>query len=388
MTIAPAFLGYTARLRQFMAQTGAHETAESKPWMEERFSGLALELFALQFDGNPVYRKLCEAGGLSPRAVSHWEHIPAVPIGAFKEFELTSLTEAQRTTVFHSSGTTGHRPSRHFHNATSLALYEASLLSWFQSHMLPELDAVWQNGLSEGDGRPVFVILTPPAAQAPHSSLVHMFETVRREFGAPASMFGGSIEPDGAWSLHLGPIDEALQASIRANRPAVLLGTAFNFVHLLEHQIAQKQRYKLPVGSRVLETGGYKGRSRAFPKVELRALIAEYLGIPLSHIIGEYGMSELSSQAYDAVAGKTGDAENGIRTFRFPPWTRVRIVSPETGVDAPEGEAGLVRLLDLANVSSVLAIQTDDVGMRRGYEFELVGRGPTAEPRGCSLMAL
>jgi len=356
--------------------------------MEERFSALALELFALQFDGNPVYRKFCEGRGLSPRAVSHWEHIPAVPISAFKEFELTSLAEGQRTTVFHSSGTTGHRPSRHFHNATSLALYEASLLSWFQPHMLPELGAVWRHGVSEGDCRPVLVILTPPGAQAPHSSLVHMFETVRREFGAPASMFGGAIEADGAWSLHLGPIDEALQGSIRANRPAMLLGTAFNFVHLLERQIAQRQCYKLPVGSRVLETGGYKGRSRALPKVELRALIAEYLGIPPSHIIGEYGMSELSSQAYDTVAGKIGKAENGIRTFRFPPWTRVRIVSPETGGDAPEGEAGLVRLLDLANVSSVLAIQTDDVGIRRGGEFELAGRGPTAEPRGCSLMAL
>jgi hypothetical protein len=95
-------------------------------------------------------------------------------------------------------------------------------------------------------------------------------------------------------------------------------------------------------------------------------------------------MSELSSQAYDReiVSGK-----EPMRAFRFPPWARAQIISPETGKEVPEGETGLIRIFDLANVRSVMAIQTEDLGVRRGDGFELLGRAQTAEPRGCSLLA-
>ena len=46
----------------------------------------------------------------------------------------------------------------------------------------------------------------------------------------------------------------------------------------------------------------------------------------------------------------------------------------------------LIRIFDLANVFSVAAIQTEDLGVRRGDGFELIGRAQLAEPRGCSLM--
>ena len=94
----------------------------------ENFNELALELFALQFKHNSAYRKICEARKLTPQVVEHWTQIPAVPTAAFKELELTSLAPDERTAVFHSSGTTEQKPSRHFHNAESLAVYEASLL--------------------------------------------------------------------------------------------------------------------------------------------------------------------------------------------------------------------------------------------------------------------
>ena len=55
-------------------------------------------------------------------------------------------------------------------------------------------------------------------------------------------------------------------------------------------------RVELPSGSRVMETGGYKNRSRALPKPELHALITERLGVPRENIRCEYGMSELSSR--------------------------------------------------------------------------------------------
>jgi hypothetical protein len=53
-----------------------------------------------------------------------------------------------------------------------------------------------------------------------------------------------------------------------------------------------------------------------------------------------------------------------------------------------EGETGLIRVFDLANVFSVAAIQTEDLGIRHGDGFELIGRASFAEPRGCSLMTV
>lgn len=101
----------------------------------EDFNALALELFALQFANNAAYRKICEARGLTPKVVEHWTQIPAVPTSAFKELELTCIPPEERTTVFHSSGTTEQKPSRHFHNAESLAVYEASLWKWFVANV-------------------------------------------------------------------------------------------------------------------------------------------------------------------------------------------------------------------------------------------------------------
>jgi len=92
-------------------------------------------------------------------------------------------------------------------------------------------------------------------------------------------------------------------------------------------------------------------------------------------------MSELSSQAYDRVAG---DTKGGV--FRFPPWARARIVSPETGREVGEGETGLVCVVDLANARSALAVQTEDLAVRRGEGFELAGRAAGTAARGCSLM--
>ena len=48
----------------------------------------------------------------------------------------------------------------------------------------------------------------------------------------------------------------------------------------------------------------------------------------------------------------------------------------------------MVRLFDLANLGSVLAIQTQDLAVaREDGTFELLGRDPAALPRGCSRAA-
>jgi hypothetical protein len=365
---------FAARVADFIAICAAdfssehHGNPEFKAHADVEFNGMALMLFTLQFNHNSAYRKLCESRNISPSEVSHWSHIPAVPTSVFKEFEISSLPPDKRTQVFFSSGTTLQKPSRHFHNAESLAIYEASVLAWFRFQIQPQKN---------------LAILTPPPSVTPNSSLVHMFETIRRNFEAPESSFFGMLGNDGSWTLNFELTVEALESACRKGQPILLLGTAFSFVHLLDYLAEKNLRFQLPPDSRVMETGGYKNRSRVLPKTELHALITDRLGVPASRILCEYGMSELSSQAYDAPNSHSSFV---IRHFQFPPWARVQIVSPETGREVCDGDTGLLRVFDLANVFSALAIQTEDLAIRRGEQFELIGRAALAESRGCSLM--
>jgi hypothetical protein len=331
--------------------------------LEGTFDDLALELFHLQVRRNPAYRQIVEAKRLTPDKIRHWMDVPFVPTAAFKELELSCLSPEERTDVFHSSGTTEQRPSRHFHCRESLSLYEKSLWSGFEGNVLGPF------------GNYELLVLTPPPRLAPCSSLVHMFETVRRGLAGPESAFVGELDPMGMWAINF---DAVLAALRNAHRPQLILGTAFSFVHLLDFLAEKELRIRLPERTRVMETGGYKNRSRAMPKAELHSLITEFLGIPREKIICEYGMSELSSQAYDS--GNRG------RHLQFSPWARVQIISPETGREVGDGETGLIRIFDLANVFSVAAIQTEDLAVRIGNGFDLIGRATLAEPRGCSLM--
>ncbi|MDW8309531.1 MAG: hypothetical protein RMK20_09175 [Verrucomicrobiales bacterium] len=346
---------------------------------EPQFNALALELFALQFDANGAYRKLCEARGVRPGRLTHWSEIPAVPTAAFKELEMTCLPPERRERVFESSGTTRRATSRHFHDATSLALYEMSAWRWFRAHVTPEF------GHSPMRWRGLF--LTPPPQEAPRSSLVSMFEVVRRELGLGAEVFVGRVSGDGAWELDGETALRVLREAGERGEPVLALGTAFSFVHLLDGLAAGGLRFALPRGSRVMETGGYKGRARELSRAELHAQVSERLGVPLENIVREYGMCELSSQAYDAVVCGEEAATRPQRQFRFPPWARARVVSPETGEEVAVGETGLLRVFDLANVCSVLAVQTEDLAVRGEEGFELAGRLANAEPRGCSLLA-
>jgi Acyl-protein synthetase, LuxE len=387
------FSDLAAQLREFIGRHSGRLPLAPTSNQELDFNRLALSLFAFQYPHNPPFRRFCESRQVSPNTIEHWLQIPAIPAVAFKEFELTSLPVAQRARVFHSSGTSAQHPGRHFHDAESLSLYEASLLPWFQTHLLQEsCFAIPHSALGTPHSNVRFLSLTPTPELAPHSSLVHMFATIHRQFGSPDSAFTGLLDPDAAWHVNLAQSLAVLRDAIAARQPIIVMGTAFNFVQLADHLEDAGRQLALPVGSRILETGGYKGRTRSLSKPELHALITRTLGVPPSRIVSEYGMSELSSQAYDvalpaqAVAA-VYDRRNFERVFQFPPWARAQIISPETGREVADGETGLIRVFDLANLRSVLAVQTEDLGIRRGDGFELLGRAALAEARGCSLMS-
>ena len=302
---------------------------------------LALSLFRRQYERCAPYRRLCESQGQTPTTVRRWQDIPAVPAQAFKVFDLSSAPLLQTVEVFHSSGTTGAQTSKHYFDADGLALYETSLRTGFEA-ALPWCPArLWA--------------LMPNPERAPHSSLSHMLGAL------DAERF--YWDNDAALTVALSQITE----------PMTLFGTAFAFVQLFD---VFSQDWPLPAGSLVIETGGFKGRTREVPREELYALFGTRLGVPIDNCYSEYGMSEMASQFY-------GHGLDPVK--RGPHWVRTRAIDPVTGEDARVGEMGLLRQYDLANFNSVMALQTQDQGVLTPDGFVLHGRAADAEVRGCSL---
>ena len=52
----------------------------------------------------------------------------------------------------------------------------------------------------------------------PHSSLVHMFDVVRRKLGGPESVFVGELAADGAWTLDFDAIVQKLKWPVTKRR--------------------------------------------------------------------------------------------------------------------------------------------------------------------------
>ena len=353
--------------------------AELLDWMERtpthadpaRFERLALELFRLQYASCEPYAHFCRSLEKSPSNVSRFNEIPAVPTGAFKEFDLCCFDPADAIKTFRTSGTSTQRRGR-LHLDT-LRLYEASLLASLRENFLADLQGA----------RPTMCFLAPSAVEMPDSSLSHMFETLLVAEGSAESRF---VLQDG--KLDIDELERAGRRARERNECLLLMGTSFAFVHFLDAtEDADPDRFRLPEGSRIMETGGFKGRSREVSREVLRAKLASRFGIPETRVVNQYGMTELGSQFYDS----TCVDPSGSRRKRVPPWTRVRIIDPQSGHDVAPGAEGMIVIHDLANTGSIAAIQTADLGravMDDGGEmigFDVLGRFEGAEQRGCSI---
>jgi hypothetical protein len=349
---------------RILAWMGEMEAAED----EARFEELALQLFAHQFARCEPFARFCRARGATPENVASWREIPAVPSGAFKEMALRSFPPERERHVFRTSGTSTRR--RGELHLDTLALYEASLLSSFERHLLPDR--------GEPSERVRIALLAPSPLEVPDSSLSHMFGVVLERLGTRES---GFLVEKGV--LQTRRLLDGLEQAAAGDVAVLLCGTAFAFVHLLEAMESVERRIALPEGSRVMETGGFKGRSGELPQDELYRRLHRALGVPPERIVNQYGMTELGSQFYDSVLRFPGTPRRKLG----PPWARVRLIDPESGKQAPDGEIGIVTVLDLANTGSILAIQSADLGRALGDGFQVLGREAGAEARGCSIAA-
>ena len=319
----PTPVALRERVRAFVAGTSP-----------EDFGALALAVHAWQARASRVIASITQ---VSP---STWRDIPAVPVELFKHLPVGTVPVEHAPVVFRTSGTTGG--ARGAARLWSTALYDEGALRWAR-HSLGDLPTR------------VAATLHDPRVVT-DSSLAHMVSR-----WAP---------DDTTW--HLGPegLDIAgLDARVmEEERPIFVAATAFAVVEWLEHGARP-----LPSGSRIMVTGGFKGRVTEVSPEALYARIAEQI---CPDIVTEYGMTELSSQLWGRPNGP----------YRPPPWLRVRAMDPVTRSDVAAGEPGQLRFTDLTNVDTSVVVETLDHGVvHSDGSVSLLGRIPGSEARGCSL---
>jgi hypothetical protein len=331
------------------------------------FDALAAELARYQAEHAPGYARLCRARGVDPLAIARADEIPAVPTDAFKLTRVAAFDEAETKVTFRTSGTTVG--ARGAHALRDPSTYEAASLAFGRRWLARDL------------ARPVpVVMLGPPPSAAPDSSLGHMCAGFVRALGEAAP-------PEETWLvdgevIDVGAFDMRVAYALARDQPMLVLATSFALVHFLE--AVGDATFALPEGSRVMQTGGYKGKSREVAPEGLRAELARVFAIGSRAIVSEYGMTELSSQFYERTLFEP-EARHGV--YAEPPWARVIPVDPDSLEPVREGEVGIAKIVDLMNVDSAVAVLTHDRVRRLPGEggFELLGRAPGAPPRGCSI---
>lgn len=316
-------------------------------WAENMFG-----LLQYQACKNIIYSIFLKCLGCNPQQMKKWSDFPALPVSAFRQKQVISFSPDEATLVFETSGTTRDKLGRHYmENARA---YERALTIGFEQFMPPGMPEKWLS-------------LIPPFATKPHSSLSYMVEYLARDREV-LWLVGPDYIVDP--SRFVAALNDA------GGSPVFLLGTSSAWADICEWMTARDMKLSLACGSVIFDTGGFKKRGAVMEPQQLWRLLSQRLDVPLERIMNEYGMTELSSPCYASAA-------DGIH--RVPRTLRVRLIHPATGRDAEPGERGLVHLYDLANIHSVGAIATEDVAIRVGDGFRLLGRCPTSPARGCSL---
>lgn len=315
----------------------------------------AFKIFKFQYSQNKIYKRFCDALGVTE--VESVSEIPLLPIKAFKEAIILSIehpktiqpkAENMDMKYFQSSGTSAMTRSKHF--IFDPALYKRSVLKGMNHFYDFKEYVIWA--------------FTPGYAENPHSSLIEMLKILIEADDSGNSRFLNINE-----SLPRDEIDQIYSSG----KKLMLFGAAFGLLDLLE-----KEKIQLPKDALIIETGGMKTHRREIDRLDLHQRLADGFGLSMQQIHSEYGMAELLSQAYS----------QGNHWFHCVPWMKISIRNPDDPLEELQyGEAGLIGIIDLANLYSCSFILTGDKGVQRDDgAFQVIGRWNPQDLRGCNFL--
>ncbi|MBK9107862.1 MAG: acyl transferase [Saprospiraceae bacterium] len=312
---------------------------------ETSFEEIALQIFQYQATHNLVYAEFLKNLSTEPAKIKSLDHIPHMPVEVFKYRELKTGTWIPQT-YFESSGTTKQYLAKHL--IRSLDWYHFIAKNCFECHF---------GSLSNF----TFSALLPGYLERKHSSLVNMVQYFMDESGS---------QNKGAFFINE---FNALQSFLKmnsGNKVPVLFGVRFALLDFADHFPGDYS------GLHIIETGGMKGRRREVSNEDfLEDMYSKMKGI---RMIGEYGMTELTSQAYALEPQK----------FRAAPWLKFSVTNPTIpGIPLSVGQRGCIRIVDLANINTCSFLQTSDMGViSSDGSLQILGRLDSSESRGCGLL--
>ncbi|MDQ6597406.1 CoF synthetase [Bacillus salipaludis] len=337
------------------------------PEAETNFNELAIKLFNFQFKFNLPYKKFCQTKRKTPLTVKNWRDIPAIPLQGFKEMVLSSESVEDAEAVFMTSGTTNpNAKGKNYH--PTLAVWDASMKCPFKHFVLPDVEKI------------TMFVLSPAANLNQNSSLSRYLTNAVTFFGTENSRFFFNEK-----GLDMEGLTNALKESEERGEPILLIGATFAYVHVLDYLKEKNVRFQLGKGSRIFDTGGFKGQSREIEMDHLYYMFKEYFHVDRTMCINMYGMTELSSQIYDQTILSNYLTGTTVFDKTGPAWVKTIVLDANTLEPVSNGVAGVIAHYDLANWNSCQAILTEDLGYRTEEGFVLLGRVKGSEARGCSI---
>lgn len=285
-----------------------------------------------------------------PRLARHFvaieldgEPTPFLPIGVFRNFHIFQH-EAPWVT-FLSSGSTNDRRGQHSFSKDGILRYQKATTENFRA-FLRSFDVAEDAHI---------VSLVPTTTEWPQSSLAAMIHMFKQEGLQVVYERDQRFEGD----------------------DIVVFGTS------IHHVMRERPAYVAGKNVIVIDTGGTKGRTRNYTLDEVHAIIREtYAEAKSVRIVSEYGMCELSSQAWSLNEPHDG-------------WFRANLGLTPVIVDLDtrrvlrgDDKVGFLAFIDEGNQDSFMAIITEDIAFMRSDRqgcFKLVSRAPDASQKGCSL---
>ena len=307
---------------------------------DAEFEAAALELFRFQAAKCKPYSDYLELMGIDPSEVKRIEDIPFLPIELFKSHDIY-CADTEPEIIFTSSNTGGTTPSRHMMASTEV--YRRAFTEAFEA---------FYGKIEEWS---IYGLL-PNYLEREGSSLVYMTDELIRRAGS-----GG---------FYLNDYERLIHDMERDPKPKILLGVSYALWDVAE-QYAPKLSNTI-----IMETGGMKGRRKELTKSELHDILCRGFGVRSIH--SEYGMAELTSQAYS----------KGEGIFETPRWMHILVRDVNDPLDhSPAGMRGGIDVIDLANLTSCAFIRTQDIGRKLDERrFVLEGRIAGSDIRGCNLL--
>jgi hypothetical protein len=341
------------------------------PFVRRLFEDVAALIGGVTRLAPSVKAGLLELAGENSASVrAYWKRTEqgrGVPDSAYRNPEpLYLFPDEPPARIFRTSGTTGAARGAACYSPLGLELLRQSIRANACRHIVGELE------------RPAMVRLAPAETMAPDMVMAFGMELISRTFGHP-DLSGAVIGPDG---LDVGELTNLLNRVVRERSPVVLMGGSLAFVTACEALELRGLAWQLPRGSRMVDAGGFKGRSRTIDVDALRGMVGRVFGIDPSRCVNLFGMTELASQLFDASDEPVGPG--GERPKGREPFIEPRVRDPWTMAPREEGP-GLLEVLDLCILDRPAVLLTGDLGIGTRHGVAIVGRAGRGETRGCSL---